>query len=87
MDEGGDRRYFWWRTQLPLKLDPAAAFEASWVDPRTGEEIPVGPVQLADDGFWTPPAKPSLLDWVLVLVDRERYRKGTGARGSRSSSR
>ncbi|MEA2607774.1 MAG: hypothetical protein QOJ75_17 [Chloroflexota bacterium] len=70
--EGGDRKFFWWRTLLPVKVDPAAAFEASWIDPRTGDTTPIGPVHPAADGFWTPPAKPSLLDWVLVLVNRDR---------------
>jgi hypothetical protein len=70
--EGGDRKYFWWRTLLPIKVDPGATFEASWVDPRTGDPTPIGPVVAGEDGSWTPPAKPSLLDWVLVLVDRDR---------------
>jgi Protein of unknown function (DUF4038)/Domain of unknown function (DUF5060) len=70
--EAGDRRYFWWRTLLPVRVEPGSAYEASWVDPRSGDETLIGSVMPDDGGFWKPPAKPSLLDWVLVLVDRER---------------
>jgi hypothetical protein len=70
--EGGDRKYFWWRTLLPVKVDPTADLMASWFDPRTGDESFIGPVKAGPDDFWQPPAKPSLLDWVLVLVDRDR---------------
>jgi hypothetical protein len=70
--EGGDRKFFWWRTVLPIQVDPASSFEAVWIDPRTGDETPIGHVTAGPDGFWTPPAKPSLLDWVLVLIDRAR---------------
>jgi Protein of unknown function (DUF4038)/Domain of unknown function (DUF5060) len=70
--EGGDRKYFWWRTLLPIQIDPTSSFVASWIDPQTGNESSIGPVMAGPDGFWTPPAKPSLLDWVLVLVDHAR---------------
>jgi Protein of unknown function (DUF4038)/Domain of unknown function (DUF5060)/Putative collagen-binding domain of a collagenase len=67
---GGERRNFWWRLVLPIEV-PDGEFEAYWFDPRTGEEQAIGPV-VPEDGSWTPPAKPSLLDWVLVVVDRTR---------------
>ncbi len=40
----------------------------------------------ASDGFWTPPAKPSLLDWVLVLVDRDAPRRAREPREVRTCS-
>jgi hypothetical protein len=72
---GGERRNFWWRLCLPIRV-PEGELEAYWFDPRTGEETPIGPVR-AEAGLWTPPPKPSLLDWVLVVVDRERLRSIT----------
>jgi hypothetical protein len=70
--KAGDLKYFWWRVCLPIKVGPDSRFVATWFDPRTGDEIGIGPVSADAQGYWTPPAKPSLLDWVLVLVDRER---------------
>ena len=70
--EGGERKFFWWRTLLPIQVGPDTHFEAHWFDPRSGDETRIGPVQPDAEGFWTPPAKPSLLDWVLVLIDPDR---------------
>jgi hypothetical protein len=68
----GDWKYFWWRLSLPITIEAGASYVAAWFDPRTGERTPIGPVVADADGRWTPPSKPSLLDWVLVLEDRER---------------
>lgn len=70
--KAGDLKYFWWRTCLPVMVGTESRFVASWFDPRTGEETSIGPVHADERGYWTPPPKPSLLDWVLVLVDDER---------------
>jgi hypothetical protein len=68
--KAGERRNFWWRILLPIQV-PDGRFEAYWFDPRNAEETPIGLVEPVD-GFWQPPAKPSLLDWVLVVVDHSR---------------
>jgi len=70
--KAGDWQYFWPRLVLPITIEPEANYEATWFDPRTGERTPIGSVVADVDGRWKPPAKPSLLDWVLVLEDRER---------------
>lgn len=66
MLKGGEMINFWWRIVLPIALADGD-YQAYWFDPRTAEETPIGVVQ-PTDGYWTPPAKPSLLDWVLVVV-------------------
>jgi hypothetical protein len=68
--KGGERHNFWWRVVLPIQV-PDGDFEAYWFDPRTAQEQPIGRVE-PTDGCWTPPPKPSLLDWVLVVLDRDR---------------
>jgi hypothetical protein len=68
----GDWKYFWWRHSLPITIEPGAHYTAAWFDPRSGERTPIGPVTADPEGRWTPPSKPSLLDWVLVLENREQ---------------
>ena len=75
--KAGEQKYFWWRLCLPIQVDPAGRFEASWFDPRTGEETAIGRVTPDAAGTWTPPAKPSLLDWVLLIVDHDRLSRVT----------
>jgi len=75
--EAGEQKYFWWRTLLPLEVDRTASFEAEWIDPRTGDRTPIGPVTPDTNGFWQPPAKPSILDWILILIDHERLDRFT----------
>jgi hypothetical protein len=70
--EAGEAKYIWWRTLLPIAIDTSARMDAAWIDPRTGDRTAIGPVVADADGFWQPPAKPSLLDWILVLTDTER---------------
>ena len=69
--------HFWWRTLLPIQVDPTGRFEAAWFDPRTGQDIVIGPVEPDADGSWQPPAKPTIHDWVLVVVDHERLARAT----------
>ena len=61
-----------WRAMLPLAIEPGAEYEAAYVDPRTGREVSIGRVAPDAEGCWTPPGKPSMEDWLLVLVDREK---------------
>jgi hypothetical protein len=70
--KAGDRAYFWWRLCLPIRVGQKADYHAFWFDPRTGTETPIGAVTGDEHGFWVPPAKPSLLDWVLVLENESR---------------
>jgi hypothetical protein len=68
----GEWRYFWPRLCMPIVIEHGAHYEAAWFDPRTGERTRIGPVTPDANGRWTPPPKPSLLDWVLVLEGPER---------------
>jgi hypothetical protein len=44
-------------------------WQARWLDPRSGDETPAGPVAVPDDGIWLA-ARPTPDDWVLIL-DRQ----------------
>ena len=68
----------WFGGSLDIAIEPGARYTAKWYDPRTGADVrsyPVrcrrtvkmGSVQPRADGFWTPPLKPTMEDWVLVL--------------------
>jgi hypothetical protein len=48
-------------------LEPGSHYHAFFWDPRTGEELPIGPVIPQPDGSWVMPMHPTLSDWVLVL--------------------
>jgi hypothetical protein len=48
----------------------AGRWRARWLDPRTGTEHEIGPVEVPDDGIWPAPPRPSPDDWVLVLEAR-----------------
>ena len=63
---------------LEIAIEPGAKYRAWWYDPRTGDEIrtyvarsnrsvTMGLVIPRADGYWTPPPKPAMDDWVLVL--------------------
>jgi len=51
---------------LPLQLEANIRYKASYINPRTGEATPIGEAA-TENGEWTPPRKPSMEDWVLVL--------------------
>jgi hypothetical protein len=55
-----------WGGPFHLQIEPGARYRASYLDPRTGDAHPVGAV-VAEEGKWTPPRKPGMEDWVLVL--------------------
>ncbi len=58
--------------QFPrVTVEPGAHYQAYFFDPRTGADVPIGPVEPAGDGTWLVPRKPSMEDWVLVLEDKE----------------
>jgi len=58
-------------TLTPLKnvarLKPGGAYQASWINPATGETTPLGEVRADSDGNWTPPTPPSMRDWLLCI--------------------
>ena len=55
-----------WGGPHPLRIEPGAKYTAKYVNPRTGADLPIGEV-VGKDGQWTPPRKPGMDDWVLVL--------------------
>jgi len=55
-----------WGGPFPLRIEPGARYRADYLDPRTGESHPIGAV-VAEGGQWTPPRKPGMEDWVLIL--------------------
>ena len=54
----------------PVRVEPGAHYRATFVNPRTGAQLAVGPVEPNPDGTWRMPRKPSREDWVLVLADQ-----------------
>jgi hypothetical protein len=44
-------------------------WRARWLDPRTGDEQVIGPVQPDRTAVWRAPSAPSDDDWVLVLTN------------------
>ena len=50
-----------------FRVEPGARYRAVFLNPRTGAEVTVGPVQPGPDGAWRVPQKPSREDWVLAL--------------------
>ena len=62
-----------WGGVRGLAIDVAALTEAEarFVDPRTMEEHPIGPVEPGADGRWRVPAPPSMEDWLLVIESNE----------------
>jgi hypothetical protein len=68
----------WFGGSLDIAIEAGAHYTAWWFDPRTGaavrsyrtrggRTVKMGPVQPRPDGYWTPPLKPTMEDWVLVL--------------------
>ncbi len=55
-----------WGGPFALRIEDGVAYTAVYVNPRTGETWPIGAVVPAD-GQWTPPRKPGMEDWLLVL--------------------
>lgn len=73
---------------LDIAIEPESSYHAYYLNPRTGHEVrsyvaqrgqrvELGAVLPREDGFWTPPRKPTMEDWVLVLEDREALAKLT----------
>ena len=57
-----------WRATPPVTLqhlDPSRSYRAFFVDPKTGEEHPLGDV--SGQETWPVPTPPVMQDWVLVL--------------------
>lgn len=65
-----------WNGRLgAIPINPAAQYHAYFFDPRTGVDLEIGPVQPDAEGRWTPPKKPTMDDWVLVLEDCRKPRE------------
>jgi hypothetical protein len=54
--------------KLLLKGLAPLAWQAAWLDPRTGEQHVIGAVQVGLTHRWQAPAAPTTEDWVLVLT-------------------
>jgi hypothetical protein len=72
----------WSGALLGLAIEPGARYRAYYVNPRTGEEVrsyfargrqevELGEVVPNEAGSWTPPPKPTMEDWLLVLETGE----------------
>ena len=66
-DVMGNQPY--WTGPFPLRIEAGASYKADYINPRTGDGVAIGAVT-PEGGQWTPPRKPSMEDWVLVLEDR-----------------
>lgn len=75
-----------WFNVLDIRIEPGACYRAFYFNPRTGEELrsytargmvkkEMGNVVPNENSVWTPPPKPTLEDWVLVLENREKLSK------------
>ncbi|MBN2311596.1 MAG: DUF4038 domain-containing protein [Candidatus Hydrogenedentes bacterium] len=58
-----------WDPPVIHHIEPDVAYEACYVDPCTGAEIPLGPVHTSPEGSWQPPLPPEVHDW-LILMER-----------------
>ncbi len=84
MDEifAGVQCALWEPRTSKITIEPDAAYRAYFFNPRTGEDVQsyhtgggkvveLGPVEADADGLWLVPPKPTMDDWVLVLVDND----------------
>jgi hypothetical protein len=60
-----------WGGPFPLRIEPGVRYQAGYLDPRTGAVLPIGAV-VPEGGQWTPPRKPGMEDWVLVLEKEQK---------------
>ena len=66
--------YLYWPTISwdpdPIRIrdiEPDTTYQAFFWDPRTGEEHPLGIIEVDDEQSWNVPVQPTLSDWVVVL--------------------
>ncbi|NQT54153.1 DUF4038 domain-containing protein [bacterium] len=59
-----------WASPTVKGIEPGVEYRASYFDPSTGEEHPLGVVSPSDEGDWPCPRPPVLRDWVLILDAR-----------------
>jgi hypothetical protein len=64
LDALGNQRN--WGRPFPIRIESDASYTATYLNPRTGERIPIGEV-VAEKGSWQPPVKPTMEDWVLMM--------------------
>ena len=55
-----------WGGPFRLRIEPGVRYDARYINPRTGENLPIG-IAVPENGQWTPPRKPGMDDWILVL--------------------
>lgn len=53
--------------ELPLDLPGDGPWRATFVDPRSMDEHPVVGVERGSDRRWTPPPRPTMADWLLLI--------------------
>ena len=57
-----------WTPPTSVKgLEVGLLYQASYFDPKTGEQLPLGRVDAEIDGSWRVPYPAVMQDWVLVL--------------------
>ena len=54
----------------PIRIETGANYSAFFWNPRNGSVVLIGKVVPDANGFWSPPRKPGMDDWLLVLEDR-----------------
>jgi hypothetical protein len=70
----------------PIQVERGAVYQAFYFNPRRGEEVrayiasgfrrvELGKVTPDAGGYWVPPPKPEMDDWLLVLEDRATLEK------------
>ncbi len=70
--------YFYWpsypwdsqKQYRVRQIEPSLRYRACFLDPRTGREHAIGPIEADPHGDWVIPTQPSLRDWVVVLERR-----------------
>ena len=56
-----------WDSPTIKNLESRVSYRAFFFDPRTGNEIPIGPVTAGAGGDWQVPILPTMEAWVIVL--------------------
>jgi hypothetical protein len=67
----GIARRFLGMLGMPVRIEPGAKYQAKFINPRTGADVEIGPVDPDAEGLWRHPRKPSREDWIMVLEDAQ----------------
>lgn len=49
------------------EIEPGVRYEAKFVNPSNGNEIPIGIAEPDTDGQWLLPMQPEMRDWIVIL--------------------